>query len=315
MQNDLASPLVEDEIDLKEIAVALWRGKTIIIAIVSVCAILAVTVALLIPNQYKATAVVAPAQSSSSSALGAMASRLGGLATLAGINVGSGDNVTEAQTAIEIMQSWQFIETFVQSHNLQAAIFAADGWDSQTNQITFNSDIYDSERDEWIRKPPSGKTAQPTSWELYQEFSNRLSVSTEKTSGLITISIEYYSPILAQQWVELYISSINAYMRERKLTQVNNNIDYLKAQITKTAFADMKEVFYQIIEEQIKSKMLAEASPEYAFVTVNPAMVPEEKSSPKRALICLLVTFLGFMLAVFIVLIRHYATSTNVDIK
>ena len=244
-----------------------------------------------------------------------MASRLGGLATLAGINVGSGDNVTEAQTAIEIMQSWQFIETFVQSHNLQAAIFAADGWDSQTNQITFNSDIYDSERDEWIRKPPSGKTAQPTSWELYQEFSNRLSVSTEKTSGLITISIEYYSPILAQQWVELYISSINAYMRERKLTQVNNNIDYLKAQITKTAFADMKEVFYQIIEEQIKSKMLAEASPEYAFVTVNSAMVPEEKSSPKRALICLLVTFLGFMLAVFIVLIRHYATSTNVDIK
>ena len=178
-----------------------------------------------------------------------------------------------------------------------------------------STEISTTERDEWIRKPPSGKTAQPTSWELYQEFSNRLSVSTEKTSGLITISIEYYSPILAQQWVELYISSINAYMRERKLTQVNNSIDYLKAQITKTAFADMKEVFYQIIEEQIKSKMLAEASPEYAFVTVNSAMVPEEKSSPKRALICLLVTFLGFMLAVFIVLIRHYATSTNVDIK
>ena len=79
-------------------------------------------------------------------------------------------------------------------------------------------------------------------------------------------------------------------MRSRKLEQTNNNIEYLEAQIEKTAIAGMKEVFYQIIEEQIKNKMLAEASPEYAFVTVNPAMLPEEKSTPKRAVICVICT-------------------------
>jgi uncharacterized protein involved in exopolysaccharide biosynthesis len=57
--------------------------------------------------------------------------------------------------------------------------------------------------------------------------------------------------------------------------------------------------------------MLAEASPEYAFVTVSPAMVPEEKSQPKRALICILGTILGGMLSVLWVLIMHYARSTT----
>ena len=98
-------------------------------------------------------------------------------------------------------------------------------------------------------------------------------------------------------------------MQQRKLQMVNTNIEYLEAQIQKTPIADMKEVFYTIIEEQVKSKMLAEASPEYVFVTVSPAMVPEEKSQPKRALICILGVLLGGMLSVFFVLIRHYGFS------
>ena len=71
----------------------------------------------------------------------------------------------------------------------------------------------------------------------------------------------------------------------------------------------MREVFYTIIEEQVKSKMLAEASPEYVFVTVSPAMVPEEKSQPKRALICILGLLLGGMLSVAFVLVRYYGFS------
>ena len=74
----------------------------------------------------------------------------------------------------------------------------------------------------------------------------------------------------------------------------------------------MREVFYTIIEEQTKSKMVAEASPDYAFVAVSPSMVPEEKSQPKRALICILVTLLGGMLSVFFVLVRHYTRASPV---
>ncbi|MDA8663307.1 hypothetical protein N9L73_07355 [Luminiphilus sp.] len=42
-------------------------------------------------------------------------------------------------------------------------------------------------------------------------------------------------------------------------------------------------------------------------------MVPEEKSKPSRALICVLGTLLGGMLGMVIVLIRHYARSEAAD--
>ena len=306
-QSDAPLPMeYEDEIDLRELFVVLWAGRKLIAYVTSAFAVIAVIVALIIPNQYKATAVVAPAQSGSSSMLGAMASQFGGLASLAGIELG-GSEGGEAQEAMEIMQSWGFIETFIEKNNLAVEVFAAEGWDAQNNKLSIDGSLYDTEQQQWVRNPPSGKTIAPTSWELYEEFSERLSVTSDKKTGLVSVSVEYYSPLIAKQWVDLYIATINDYMRDRKLAQVNRNIEYLEVRIEKTAIAGMREVFYQVIEEQIKNKMLAEASPEYAFTTVSRAMLPEEKSQPKRALICVLATLLGVMLSMLIVLVMHYS--------
>ena len=125
------------------------------------------------------------------------------------------------------------------------------------------------------------------------------------------MSVEYYSPQIAQQWLDMYISAINQHMQERQMAKVTRNIEYLEAQIAKTTIAEMKEVFYTIIEEQLKSKMLAEANPDYAFVAVSSSMVPEQKSQPKRALICILGTLLGGILSVLMVLIMHYAKKAD----
>ena len=312
MQNDTQAPQpYDDEIDLRELFSVVWAGKILIVAITAVFALVSVGYALSLANQYKASAVVSPAQSGGSS-LGAMAGQLGGLASLAGINIGSGES-NETQEAMEIMQSWGFMEAFIQTHDLQVPIYAAIGWDKGSNSLKLNSDLYDATSERWlIEDNESGENRAPSSWELYEKFRERVAVSQDKTSGLINISVEYYSPQIAKQWVDLFIITINDYMRARKLEQVNRNIEYLTAQIDKTAIADMREVFYQLVEEQTKSKMLAEASPEYAFVTVSRAMVPEQKSQPKRALVCILGALLGGMLSVLWVLFRHYAFS-NAD--
>ena len=312
MQNDTQAPQpYDDEIDLRELFSVVWAGKILIVAITAVFALVSVGYALSLANQYKASAVVSPAQSGGSS-LGAMAGQLGGLASLAGINIGSGES-NETQEAMEIMQSWGFMEEFIQTHDLQVPIYAAIGWDKGSNSLKLNSDLYDATSERWlIEDNESGENRAPSSWELYEKFRERVAVSQDKKSGLINISVEYYSPQIAKQWVDLFIITINDYMRARKLEQVNRNIEYLTAQIDKTAIADMREVFYQLVEEQTKSKMLAEASPEYAFVTVSRAMVPEQKSQPKRALVCILGALLGGMLSVLWVLFRRYAFS-NAD--
>jgi uncharacterized protein involved in exopolysaccharide biosynthesis len=55
--------------------------------------------------------------------------------------------------------------------------------------------------------------------------------------------------------------------------------------------------------------MLANAQSEYIFKTVDPAVVPQEKSEPKRALIAIVATMLGGMLGVFIVFVLAFIRS------
>ena len=307
--NTVSANEFDDEIDLRELFGVLWSGKIKIIVITAIFAVGSVFYALSVPNQYRATALLAPAQSDGgglSSALG----QLGGLASLAGVSIGGGES-SESQIAQEIMKSWSFVETFISDNILEVEVYAAEGWSKGSGELHINQDVYDSESGDWLTEDSNGNIAPPTSWELFKAFSGMLSVSEDKTSGLVSVSIEYHSPQMAKEWLDMYVSAINEHMQSRQVAKVSNNIDYLKAQIDKTSIAEMREVFYTIIEEQTKNKMVAEASPDYAFVAVSPSMVPEEKSQPKRALICILGTLLGGMLSVLLVLVTHYARGSD----
>lgn len=300
----------DDEIDLRELFGVLWGNKIKIIGITAVFSVVSVIYALSVPNQYKASALLAPAQQQSGGLSGALG-QLGGLASLAGVSIGGGES-SEAQVAQEIMKSWSFIEGFIADNDLAAEVYAAEGWSRESNQLKFDNDVYAVKTKTWLVKNDNiGRLGPPTSWQLFEKFSEMLAVSEDKKSGLISISIEYYSPQIAKQWLDLYISSINKHMQARQVVKVSNNIEYLEAQIEKTSITEMQEVFYTIIEEQIKSQMLAEASPDYAFVAVSPSMVPEEKSQPKRALICILGTLLGGILSVLTVLVLHFARKPD----
>ena len=308
--NSQTNDQYDDEIDLRELFGVLWGNKIKIIGITAVFAVVSVIYALSVPNQYKASALLAPAQQQSGGLSGALG-QLGGLASLAGVSIGGGES-SEAQVAQEIMKSWSFIEGFIADNDLAVEVYAATGWSRESNQLKFDNDVYAVKTKTWlIENDNIGRLGPPTSWQLFEKFSEMLAVSEDKKSGLISISIEYYSPQIAKQWLDLYISSINKHMQARQVVKVSNNIEYLEAQIEKTSITEMQEVFYTIIEEQIKSQMLAEASPDYAFVAVSPSMVPEEKSQPKRALICILGTLLGGVLSVLTVLVLHFARKPD----
>ena len=299
----------DDEIDLRELFTVLWAGRVKIIAITAIFAVASVIYALSVPNQYKATILLSPSQSANSGISGALG-QLGGLASLAGVSIGGGES-NESQLAQEIMKSWGFVEGFISENDLAVEVYAAEGWDRGSNSLQIDQDVYDPETNTWLVEDDFGQQGPPSSWELYESFSERLGVSEDKKSGLISVSIEYYSPQIAKQWLDLYVSAINKHMQKRQMIKVTRNIEYLEAQIEKTAITEMREVFYTIIEEQIKSKMLAEASPNYAFEAVSPSMVPAEKSQPKRALICILGVLLGGMLSVLLVLVMHYSRKSD----
>ncbi|APP06368.1 MULTISPECIES: Wzz/FepE/Etk N-terminal domain-containing protein [Vibrio] len=294
----------ENEVDIRELLKAIWKGKWVIVAITSVFAISSVLYALSLPNIYRADALLAPAESSNGGGLSKMAGQLGGLAALAGVNIGGGES-SQTGLAVQVMKSRQFLEGFIDKHDLLVPLMAAKGWDLASNKLILNEELYDSVTGKWLRAPQGLRGSKPSNLEAFEVFNNEvLDIQQDKESGLYTISIKHYSPYVAQEWVNWIIEDINKVMRERTIAETSQNLKYLNAQLRNTSVAEMQNTFYKLIEEQTKSLMLAEVQEEFVFKVIDPAVVPEIKDSPARAILCVFITFLGFMTAIAIVLIR-----------
>lgn len=294
----------DDEIDLLELFRALWQGKWWIVATTLIGAAIAVAVALWLPNVYRAEALLAPSAEQQGGGLSALAGQFGGLASLAGISLGS-EKADKTAIAVEVAKSRQFVTQFVRQHHLEVPLMAAKKAEKVTGELIIDPELYDAERQKWVRKPKAGRQAEPSDLELVEAFNKLASIALDKKSGLATVAVEFYSPQMAKQWVDWLVADLNLTMKQRDQADTQRNIAYLRAQLEKTSVADMQAVFYKLIEEQTKTLMLTEVNPEYVFKTLDPAVVPEEKAKPKRALIAVLGTVLGGMAGVLLVLIRY----------
>jgi LPS O-antigen subunit length determinant protein (WzzB/FepE family) len=123
---------------------------------------------------------------------------------------------------------------------------------------------------------------------------------------MVTIAIEHVSPFVAQQWVNWLIQDINATMKQRDVLEANKSTSFLTQQLEQTKIADIRAVLYKLVEEQTKTIMFANVRDEYVFKTIDPAIIPEQKFKPKRALICILGTLIGVFLSSVLVLIKYF---------
>jgi uncharacterized protein involved in exopolysaccharide biosynthesis len=301
----------DDEIDLAELWRAIWAGKFTIIIISLMFALYSVYFALSKPNIYQASAILAPASSEGGSGgLAALAGQFGGLASMAGINLGGGGGDKTA-LALEIIQSRSFIENFITKHDLLVPLMASKSWDQVSDTLIINKEIYDKVNKKWLRsvKPPA--TPEPSSWQAYQTFRGLLGVNQNKINSIVNITIEFYSPTIAKQWLTWLIQDINEFMREQDKTEAKASIDYLAKQLVDVKVATVEAVFYQLIEEQTKSMMLTMVKKEYVLKTIDPAQAPDNKVKPKRAVIVVLGTLLGGILSVIFVLIRYFSIKSK----
>lgn len=306
---DSLSSRHDDEIDLREIWNILWDGKWWIIGITFLFAVGAVIIALSLPNRYKAEVVLAPAQEQNGG-MGGLAAQYGGLAAMAGINLSSGQG-SDVDQAIALVKSWPFLHEFSERHELKPLVMAVQKWDGINDRIVFDAEIYDAERRIWMREPEPNKPSEPTSYEVFEALVSMISVSQDDKTGLVRISVEHYVPSIASSWVETLVKEINRHFQERDVAEAARNIEYLRAKINETSIAEMQSVFYRMVESQMKTLMLAEVSDEYLLKTVIKPVVPEIKSKPKRALICVLGVILGGMLSIIFIFLKHMVVSAK----
>jgi len=298
----------DDEIDLAELWRAIWAGKILILVVSFVFTVISVTYALSKPDIYKASVLLSPTTREGSGGLAGLSGQFGGLASLAGINLG-GNGGDKTTLALEIIKSRSFIEKFIRKHNLLVPLMASEKWDVSKDELIYDDDLYDINIKKWVREVKGPQKIEPSPWESFEAFSKLLNVSQDKTTSMVTIELLFFSPKITKQWLIWLVEDLNDFMRQKDQQESQDSIDYLSKQLEKTQIANMETVFYQLIEEQTKNMMLTQVNNEYVLKTVDPAQVPDKSEKPKRALIVALGTMLGGILSVLIVLVRHFTNS------
>jgi uncharacterized protein involved in exopolysaccharide biosynthesis len=272
---------IQDELDLPALAQIVWRRRWLVGIITAIAGAIAVVIALLTDPVFRAQVVVTEVRENSGigGAAGSLIGQLGGLASIAGLNVSASDSDSRSNQAV--LKSRNLAEEFV-----------------RRNKLT----------DEMFRK----STLKPTLWRAVESFrSGALTISDDIRQGKITVSVEWTDPHLAANWANSYVALANEILRTRALAEATRNVTYLNEQLQKTTQVERQRMLYALMENENKTLMLANARTEYAFRVVDPAVAPELRVRPARTLLVLTGGALGFSLGVFIVILLNYVTRAR----
>ena len=125
-------------------------------------------------------------------------------------------------------------------------------------------------------------------------------------TGLVTLSVVAGDPNQTALWANQLVRTLNSYIRGETIAEAKKSLEYLQQQIQQTSLVGMQEVLYKLVEQQVQTITLAEVRDEFAFSVIDPAVVPEQRESPKRTQMVVAGTAVGFLLSIVIVLLFNF---------
>ena len=157
------------------------------------------------------------------------------------------------------MRSHDFFRDYIYESVLPE-LMAVKGWSKSSQKFEYNSEDYVIQEDKWIRSVAYPRKAKPSSQEAHKEFLKIASVDLDKQSGMISLSVSHFSPLVARDWSILLIESINSSLRDADIKEAERSIQFLEKQSLKTRVVSLDTVFAQLVEEKMKTIMLANVS-------------------------------------------------------
>ena len=271
--NNLPEPTAGDEIDLLELLALFWRRKWFIVIFTALSAGGGVAYALLAQQWWRAEVVLSQVDSKQVS--GGLA-QLGGLASLAGINVGS---LGGSQNAVAVLKARDFARQFIEEKNLVKVLLL-----KRLNEIP-PVDVRDAVKffDEEVR-----------------------TVVEDKKSGLVTLSITWTDPAVAADWANEIVKRVNQRMRAQALQESERNIKYLQGEIASTNVTAVQQAIGKVIESEMQKLLLARGSEEFAFKVIDKAVAPKKRAKPQRILVVVAAAVSGGFLSLVLVMVGSW---------
>jgi uncharacterized protein involved in exopolysaccharide biosynthesis len=300
----------DDVIDILQIFKVIWRGKLLISLIILPFAIFSIIYALSLPNIYKSSTLLKVSSDDQQSQLSSIGSQFSGLASMAGINMPlSGDD--KVYYVLETFKSRGFTKILLARHDFSPKIIASKDFIRKSNKIIFDDSIYNNKLKVWTREPNEYSEAIPTYLEVHNTLMKSFSVEVDKDSGFISLSYSHISPVFAKEFLNTVINELNKISKTKDQLESIKAIDYLQKEIESTQQKDIVNSINSLINMQLKTKMLSKIKDDYLLSIIDPPYVPEIRSSPNRAIICIILTLIGSFLGVIIVLFRDYFQNSK----
>ncbi|MGO3915069.1 MAG: Wzz/FepE/Etk N-terminal domain-containing protein [Pseudoalteromonas sp.] len=291
-----------NEITIGELLTQLIKDKWLVIAITGLFSIAFVILAINLPNKFKSDVLLMPI-SEQDSTLAGLGSQFGGLASIAGINLGGKSDKTDL--AIATLKSRTFLMNFIAENNLKTELLAVTSWNNVTNEYTYDEKIYDPINAKWVREVSAPKEAEPSLLEAYVYFIEELlEIDKDKETGFVRITIKHVSANFAQETVSKLIKEIDRKMRLDAENETKKSIAYLQKAIADSENVDLKVLLYSLIEQEVQKQMLTKVKENYAFKVIDNAVVAEEKYSPRRALLCIFGFVFGLVISLIVIFVK-----------
>lgn len=281
-----------DSVDLYEMTTWMWSQRNFLTLFSSVAAIISVTVALVLPNNYISNVTLMPKDTQldvSLSGGGVGGFDFGGLSSLVtfGDSVDTDPNVILAK---ELLVSKAFVVDFIKKYDYLPELLHAKRWED--GSIVYKASGYNVDEDKL--------DYMPSDYDIYKAFLLRFSIETDRKTKYAKLGFEHVSPHFSQELLTNLVREVNDKVKDIEVGRAQRSIVYLDNIIAETSMRDLNLLLNKLKEKNLKILMLAEIDEFFILDIVDPAFLPTEKSKPYRALISVFGTFFGFLIGLFI---------------
>ena len=293
----------DKEVNLLEIFNLVRDNFKFCIFFISFFAISSILFSLLLPNKYTSVAVLEVMEKANEG--GGQAFAGSSLAAITGISIGGSASAGDpAYSIMAIVNSRTFAAHLFTFDNILPSILAWQEYDPISQKLVYDASKYDDQKKMWLIPKPSYLTG-------FAKMHEALKITRSDESGFLYLSFEHVSPIFAHDFVSLIIKEVNSIRRAQDLKSADDSITYLYDQLEKTRESELLLSINQIIENQLRKRMLANIKDEYAIFSIDAPFVPLLKSSPTRSYIVIISTIVGSILALIILLTMKYGFQRN----
>jgi hypothetical protein len=261
----------EDLVRLYDFFGALRARLLLIICISLAFGVAMAALAFYMKPVYRGFAVLAPVSESRDPFGGGLESSLaaigGSITALTGAG-GLSEADRETDEAMTILGSREFTEGFIRDNNLLPVLFPKL-WDARVGR--------------W----KDGIKKTPTLARGYILFNQIRKIDRNADNDFVTLQIDWADRVKAAQWTNQMAQRLNDEMRKRAIENADASLLYLKKELANTYEVATREAVSRLMESQIKKKMLANVTQEFALRFVDEATVPDADfpTRPKKLLL------------------------------